>query len=43
MWNTLKIFFDTFGNYITVPIIIFIISLIFKAPVKKALALLEQN
>ncbi|MDI9531843.1 MAG: PTS transporter subunit IIC [Chloroflexota bacterium] len=37
MWNTLKIFFDTFGNYITVPIIIFIISLIFKAPVKKAL------
>ncbi len=36
MWDTLKLFFDTFGNYITVPIIIFIICLIFKAPVKKA-------
>lgn len=36
MWDILKAFFDTFGNYITVPIIIFIICLIFKAPVKKA-------
>ena len=36
MWDVLKLFFDTFENYITVPIIIFIICLIFKAPVKKA-------
>ena len=35
MWDTLKLFFDTFGNYITVPIIIFIICLILKAQVKK--------
>ncbi len=35
---TLKVFFDTFGNYITVPIIIFAICLIFGAPVKKAFA-----
>lgn len=33
---TLKLFFDTFGSYITLPIIIFIICLIFKTPVKKA-------
>lgn len=36
MWETLKVFFDVFGNYITVPIIIFIICKIFKAPTKKA-------
>lgn len=36
MFEFLKLFFDTFGNYITVPIIIFIISKIFKAPTKKA-------
>ncbi|MDF2952393.1 MAG: system, galactitol-specific component [Anaerocolumna sp.] len=36
MWAVLKTFFDTFGNYITVPIILFIIARIFKAPVKKA-------
>lgn len=36
MWDVLKLFFDTFENYITVPIIIFIICLIFKAPAKKA-------
>jgi PTS system galactitol-specific IIC component len=36
MWSFLKSFFDTFGNYITVPIIIFIIAKIFKAPTKKA-------
>ena len=35
-FNALKSFFDTFGNYITVPFIIFIISLLFKAPPKKA-------
>lgn len=35
-FSTLKVFFDTFGNYITVPIIIFIICLIFGTPVKKA-------
>jgi PTS system galactitol-specific IIC component len=34
--NVLKAFFDTFGSYITVPLIIFIICLMFKAPVKKA-------
>lgn len=32
----LKTFFDTFGNYIMVPIIIFVICLIFKTPLKKA-------
>jgi galactitol PTS system EIIC component len=32
----LKSVFDTFGNYITVPIIIFIICKLFKAPTKKA-------
>lgn len=36
MWETLKSFFDVFGNYITVPIIIFIICKIFRAPTKKA-------
>lgn len=36
MWSFLKTFFDTFGNYITVPIIIFVIAKIFKAPTKKA-------
>lgn len=36
MWETLKLFFDTFGNYITVPIIIFVICKIFQAPTKKA-------
>lgn len=37
-FSTLKSFFDTFGNYIMVPLIIFIICLLFKAPVKKAFA-----
>ncbi|ETA81360.1 PTS galactitol transporter subunit IIC [Youngiibacter fragilis] len=36
MWSFLKQFFDTFGNYITVPIILFVIAKIFKAPTKKA-------
>lgn len=36
MLDGLKLFFDTFGNYITVPIIIFIICLVFRAPIKKA-------
>lgn len=36
MWSFLKQFFDTFGNYITVPIILFTIAKIFKAPTKKA-------
>lgn len=36
MFEFLKAFFDTFGNYITVPIIIFLISKIFKAPTKRA-------
>jgi PTS system galactitol-specific IIC component len=36
MWSLLKQFFDTFGNYITVPIILFIIAKVFKAPTKKA-------
>ncbi|MFV0411947.1 MAG: PTS galactitol transporter subunit IIC [Oscillospiraceae bacterium] len=35
-FETLKTIFDTFGNYITVPLIIFVICLIFKTPVKKA-------
>ncbi len=36
MWDTLKLIFDTFGNYIFVPIILFIIALCLNAPVKKA-------
>lgn len=36
MWSFLKSFFDTFGNYITVPIILFVIAKIFQAPTKKA-------
>ena len=36
MWTTLKSIFDTFGNYITVPVMLFFIALIFKAPAKKA-------
>jgi len=36
MWQALKLFFDTFGSYIMVPLILFIIALLFKAPVKKA-------
>jgi len=36
MLDFLKSFFDTFGNYITVPIIIYIINRIFKAPRKKS-------
>jgi PTS system galactitol-specific IIC component len=36
MWSFLKQFFDTFGNYITVPIILFVIAKVFKAPTKKA-------
>lgn len=35
-FTVLKSVFDTFGNYITVPIIIFIICKIFKTPTKKA-------
>lgn len=35
-FTVLKSVFDTFGNYITVPLIIFIICKIFKAPTKKA-------
>ena len=35
-FKVLKSVFDTFGNYITVPIIIFIICKLFKAPTKKA-------
>ncbi|WP_040213216.1 PTS transporter subunit IIC [Clostridium polynesiense] len=38
IFDFLKTFFDTFGNYITVPIIIFLICLCFKTPVKKAFA-----
>ncbi len=37
-FSTLKTFFDIFGNYIMVPLIIFAICLLFKAPVKKAFA-----
>lgn len=37
MWDTFKLIIDTFGNYITVPIIIFAICKVFKAPTKKAL------
>ena len=36
MWQALKLFFDTFGSYIMVPLILFIIALLFKAPLKKA-------
>lgn len=36
MWTTLKLIFDTFGNYIFVPVILFFIALLMKAPVKKA-------
>nr|WP_319487327.1 PTS transporter subunit IIC [uncultured Caproiciproducens sp.] len=35
-FTVLKSVFDTFGNYITVPLIIFIICKLFKAPTKKA-------
>jgi PTS system galactitol-specific IIC component len=35
-YNMLKGIFDTFGSYITVPLIMFVICLVFKAPVKKA-------
>ena len=37
-FDWLKSFFDTFGNYITVPIIIFVICLIFGTPLKKSFA-----
>lgn len=37
-FDVLKSFFDTFGNYITVPIIIFVICLIFGTPLKKSFA-----
>lgn len=33
---TLKQIFDAFGNYITVPIIIYVICRIFKTPRKRA-------
>lgn len=36
VFDFLKSFFDTFGNFITVPIIIFVICLFFKTPIKKA-------
>lgn len=35
-FDTLKLIFDTFANYITVPIIIFIICKIFRTPTKRA-------
>ena len=35
-FTVLKSVFDTFGNYITVPLIIFVICKLFKAPTKKA-------
>lgn len=35
-FSVLKQFFDTFGNYITVPIIIFVICKIFRTPTKRA-------
>lgn len=35
-FQTLKEVFDTFGNYITVPIIIFVICKIFRTPTKRA-------
>ena len=35
-FTVLKQFFDTFGNYITVPIIIFVICKIFHTPTKRA-------
>ena len=37
-FDWLKSFFDTFGNYITVPIIIFVICMIFGTPLKKSFA-----
>lgn len=36
MFDTLKLIFDTFGNYIFVPIIIFVICKLFGTPTKKA-------
>jgi len=38
LFTVLKSVFDTFGNYIMVPLIIFIICKLFKAPSKKAFA-----
>lgn len=35
-FETLKAFFDAFGNYITVPVIIYVICRIFKTPRKRA-------
>src|SRR5699024_3212551 len=35
-FDFLKLFFDTFGSYILVPIVIFIIAKVFKAPTQKA-------
>ena len=35
-FDTLKLIFDTFSNYITVPIIIFVICKIFRTPTKRA-------
>lgn len=37
-FSVLKSFFDTFGNYIMVPLIIFAICKLFRAPTKKAFA-----
>jgi galactitol PTS system EIIC component len=36
--SVLKSFFDTFGNFIMVPLMIFVICKLFKAPTKKAFA-----
>ena len=36
MFDTLKLVFDTFGKDLMVPVMIFIICMIFKAPAKKA-------
>ena len=36
MFDTLKLVFDTFGKDLMVPVMIFVICMIFKAPAKKA-------
>ena len=42
MFDTLKLVFDTFGKDLMVPVMIFIICMIFKAPAKKAFSWLEM-
>lgn len=37
MFDTLKLVFDTFGKDLMVPVMIFIICMIFKAPAKKSI------